>query len=424
MVPVGEFFDEGLAVGIENETETVENAAAEMAEAAIYAAEDVIDRNDVFSKLGESFTKGLKENSENNTKKFEKSLEVLDLKRSFGLSDEDYFAELTRLRDQYLTEGTKEWYKYTEKIYNHQKDTVLDALEYKFDQGIITEREYYQKLEEYRDKYFAKGSEDWQDYTDKIFKYYKEQATDAIEEIGDMQEDLIDTFRDHGSTLVREVTVENWFEDGEALVFSELNTSTKELDEVKEYVDKLNAAEQRLLDNGYNEEFVNNYMAKIRDMPVEEGLEYVRLLTSANDDTFKKHINIEYEKEETYKELAVSALDDEITDSAAEFKDAYISALEAAGFEVPEGFFDIGKDSAEQFEAGFSEQLASLFNPIKETMMALMPGLSFENAGLSAASTTFAPVYNFYSSKDTTAEQMWAAQNASERDYHSGGTIF
>ena len=420
MVPVGEFFDEGLAVGIENETGTVENTAAEMAESAIDAAKDVIDRNDVFSKLGESFTKGLKENSEKNTEKFEKALEVLDFKRSFGLSDEDYFAELTRLRDQYLTEGTKEWYKYTEKIYDHQKDSILDSLEWKFDQGIITEREYYQKLEEYRDKYFVKGSEDWQDYTDKIFEYYKGQATDAVEEIGEMQEDLIDTFNDHGK-LVREVTVEGWNEDGSDLVWTELNTSTKELDEVTEYVDKLNAAEERLLANGYSEDFVNKYMAKIRDMSVEEGLEYVRLLANANDATFKTHIDIEYGKEETYKKLAASALDDEITDNAAEFKDAYISALEAAGFEVPEGFFDIGKNSAENFEEGFREQLTSLFNPIKETMMALMPGLSFENAGLAAANATFAPVYNFYSSKDTTTEQIWAAQNASERDKLSGG---
>lgn len=371
--------------------------------------------------LSESFTKGLRENAESMTKKFDKAVESLDLKLDFGaISETEYYNELVKLRDQYLTEGTKEWQECTEEIYTYQRKTEENFLEWKFDQGIITEREYYQKLEEYRDKYFVKGSEDWQDYTDKIFKYYKEQATDAIEEIGEMQDDLVDTFNDHGK-LTRTVTVEGWNEDGSDLVWTELNTSTKELDEVTEYVDKLNAAEQRMLDNGFDEKFVNDHMAKIRDMSVEEGLKYVRLLTSADDNTFKKHINIEYEKEETYKKLAASALDDEITDNAAEFKDAYISALEAAGFEVPEGFFDIGKNSAESFEAGFSEQLASLFNPIRETMMALMPGLSFENAGLAAASTTFAPVYNFYSSNDTTTEQIWAAQNASERDKLSGG---
>lgn len=371
--------------------------------------------------LSESFTKGLKENAESMTKKFDKAVESLDLKLDFGaISETEYYNELVKLRDQYLTEGTKEWQACTEEIYTYQRKTEESFLEWKFDQGIITEREYYQKLEEYRDKYFVKGSEDWQDYTDKIFKYYKDQATSAIDAIGEMQEDLIDTFNDHGK-LTRTVTVEGWNEDGSALIWNELNTSTKELDEVTEYVDKLNAAEQRMLDNGFDEDFVNKYMAKIREMSVEEGLEYVRLLANANDDTFKRHINIEYEKEETYKKLATSALDDEITDNAAEFKDAYISALEAAGFEVPEGFFDIGKNSAESFEQGFSEQLASLFNPIKETMMALMPGLSFEGAGLAAVNRTFAPVYNFYSSNDTTTEQIWAAQNASERDKLSGG---
>ena len=89
--------------------------------------------------------------------------------------------------------------------------------------------------------------------------------------------------------------------------------------------------------------------------------------------------------------------------------------METAGFEVPEGFFDIGVDSAAEFCEGFERHIESLFDPIREKVASLISGLPFSgDSGSSYTSqSSYSPTFNFYGSKESVSEQLIAAKNAS-----------
>ena len=55
---------------------------------------------------------------------------------------------------------------------------VFDDLKYTFDMGYITEAEYYEKLEALRDKYYKKGSDEWQNYTLQLKQYDEKLYSD------------------------------------------------------------------------------------------------------------------------------------------------------------------------------------------------------------------------------------------------------
>ena len=345
---VGLMFSKGLALGITDGKDEVVSAAEGVANAAISAASS-ISAADVLAKLSDSFINGLKENDKGNTEKYQDKLEILDYKQAFGgLSTEDYYAEMERLRDQYLTAYTKEWFDATEKIYDHQKEMAeevrdkaldeldkqhdkglmseaqyiaeltafrdryyaegteeyaemtediaklsreneLDMLDFHYDMGLLTEQDYYQKLLEYRDKHFAVGSAEWMEYTKKICSYNKSQIQKAYDEIAEYageklsdllskQEALYGKLDGYGS-LMKTVTVKNYYEDGSDLQFNELNDISKDNDFLRQYNENITAAAQRLKASGLDEAAAAKLYDELLGMSPEEASDFAALLT-------------------------------------------------------------------------------------------------------------------------------------------------
>ena len=109
------------------------------------------------------------------------------------MSEAQYIAELTALRNKYYAESTEEYAEMTEKINDLSRQNEKDMLQYKYDLGILTEREYYDKLTEYRDKYFAVGSKDWLEYTKEIYQYHVDGIKAAYDELAEYaKEQLVD----------------------------------------------------------------------------------------------------------------------------------------------------------------------------------------------------------------------------------------
>ncbi len=382
------------------------------------AAEDIAS---TFSnKLGNSLEKGLKENAEKMTERFEKAVEVLDIQLDFGIiSEEEYYQELKRLRDKYLTEHTKEWYEATSEIRDYEKKATKESLEYRYDMGVITERQYYEALEEYRDKYFTKDSDEWRDHTLDIFNYYKEEALKAFEDVADKQESMRDKLSDYGS-LTKTVTVENWFEDGSALEWEELTDFDKEIEVMKGYSDNINSISERMKASGFVADSISKFKEVFADMSVEEGASFARLLTTATDEKFHDYISGYFEKMDVAEQLSNEIYSDEFEAAADGAASILTKAFESAGYEVPEGFFDIGTDSAKNFSKSFLEEIGNMLQPFREAILSCMPDFSRAQNGVPER-RSYTANYNFYSSGDTTARQIQAAQAASERDRLSGG---
>ncbi len=381
----------------------------------------------------------------------EAELDEIERRHDLGLlSEQAYIDELTAFRDKYYAEGTEEFVEMTDKINDINRQNELDMMQYGLDIGLLTKRQYYDKLTEYRDKYFAVGSKDWLEYTKEIYQYhvdgikaaYDELAEYAKEQLADIeakQETLTQKLADDAS-FYRTVTIKNAYEDGSDMVFKELKDWTPDIEKIKRYNDAITAAKERILGSGIEPEYAKIFIDKLMEESVEDGTELAELLVSASDEEFKKHLDgfaeyqklsedtaaSQYEAETEDAKKAIDAIEKEceVTINAVKelFFGSFTEALEEAGLVVPDGFFDVGEKSAEEFENGFSGSIEEAYQKIKERFnFDVIGGLAVVGDGATTAYTTFAPVYNFNVAGETTAQMIQAAEAASERNKLSGG---
>lgn len=363
----------------------------------------------------------------------EAELDAIEKQHDKGLMTEaEYIEALTAYRDKYYEEGTEEFIEMTEEINDISRQNELDMLEFARDAGLISTRDYYKKLQEYRDKYLAVGSKEWLEYTKEIYQYhvdgikasYDEIAGVAEEQLADIkaqQEALSQKLADSAS-FYRTVTIKNAYEDGSDMEFIELKDWTADIEKLKRYNDAIDAAKERILSGGIEAEYAKKFIDKLMEESVEDGTELAELLAGASDEEFKKYLDgfVEYQK--LSEGTAAHQYEAEIEDTKEQFIESFTEAIEEAGLTVPDGFFDIGADSADAFIEGFSSKIEDLYEQIEQGVsLNLADGLIAAAAGGATTYSTFSPVYNFYGGSETTAERIHAAQAASERDKLSGG---
>ena len=90
-------------------------------------------------------------------------------------TEEERQKSISAIRNKAYTEENK---KLSDSAKQQQevRDREIKQLKNSLEIGIISEADYYLQLRELRDKYFAVGSEDWENYTVEILKYCKETS--------------------------------------------------------------------------------------------------------------------------------------------------------------------------------------------------------------------------------------------------------
>lgn len=82
-----------------------------------------VTRDDVGKPLVEGIAVGIKENSGEVSEEFQRMLNDLKLKRDLDvINDAEYYAELEKLRNNYLKKGTSDWWQYTKDIIDYEKE--------------------------------------------------------------------------------------------------------------------------------------------------------------------------------------------------------------------------------------------------------------------------------------------------------------
>ena len=102
-------------------------------------------------------------------------------------------------------------------------------------------------------------------------------------------------------------------------------------------------------------------MQQLKSMNVDEGINYVSAMLRASDSDFEAYITGLEEKAERQGLIA----DKLMTKDAEKFTE---KVAEIYGT-IPEGFFDIGEDSATAFTEGFGATLAADLKGIMDSMM-------------------------------------------------------
>lgn len=435
---VGGNLVDGIIVGVDEKSPYLNKCVADLVQRAIEAAKAAgeihspsrVMRDEVGAMLAEGVAVGIEENSEKATKQFDKLLGILDKQKDFGIiSDEEYYNELKILRDKYLTVGTKEWYEYTKKLLDYQddyekewkksyeesRDEEFGNLKKKLSYGLIAEGEYYRQLGILRDKYFAEDSDEWQEYSHEIAQYQEkliENYKSLIEQYASGVNQILDTTKSKLSGTDKlfttiTATYKGVGEHGEDFVITraKLNDLDEQTEKLREYADTLLAVKQR-------GELPNGFFDELKDLSVDEGLNFAKALLDANDEEFAEYLQSYKDKEAEISRIANELNADEIDKQ----KDELMKKLEEMYGEVPEDFFSCGGDSANSFKNGFLDKLPEIFEEIRQAfadgMAAIMPDISIGGGG-SSGGNTYTSSYNFYGNGQTVSEQLQAARASS-----------
>lgn len=349
--------------------DTAQDAAQEIEDAAVSSAES----------MGNAFKAQI-------PKGFSKAATQLEKLRDLDVLDQErYYTALVNLRDTYFKEGSREWTLFENQIssqrrqelkndndfYVEMRDNRLAMLEFYYQMGIYTEEQYYQKLTEFRDNYFVTGSEEWMAYTKKIRDYnvatiqsaYETLAEYAKDTLGDILKDQETLYKklDGAGSLMRTIKIKNYYENGNTLTFQELSDISKENDFLRAYGEAISQAAERITNSGIEKGAAEKLYDELLAMDPKDAAEFAYLLTNASDEAFQKYVTDYQENMRLLESVSKNPYKAQWETAAQDVENQISATFSALGLSVPVTFRDIGKASAEQFDASFLEHLTKLF---------------------------------------------------------------
>lgn len=377
-----------------------------------------------------------------------------------GLDENSYLA-ITAMENVYVELETlyKSAAKNAESLAKKTGERKLDNLKQSLKLELITEREYYEKLKQYRDESLSQGTEAWYKCTEEIAAYnkrlLKEQEELALkqeelqrqmaEKALALQEKLASKLRTDGSWVKKsKLTFKGINDDGTDAVYSSvgLENFEKEIKLIEAYRDKI--LELKALGNVPEAMF-----SDIADMDMETATEFLTMLLSADESARNGFIK-DYG---TYLQTANSAAaelngtlnaeglkkegiylsdmaDGELYSAKTATPTELVNILEKSFSEVPEAYYSLGDELGGAFAEGFGSRLESLMDETKAYVVSAMRGIAEEmsavlkgaaEGGISGGNVTYSSTYNFNASKDTTTGQLFAARNAATLARLRGG---
>lgn len=414
----GKDIAEGLIIGMLEKSEEVEKAGESIGDSAV----EGVKSNALGYKeaLAEMLSVGNvpKENAEKATEAYENAMDVLQRQLEAGLiTEKEYFAEMEKNRDKHLSKGTKEWLDATQELYENALDEELELLEHRYDTGLVTEEEYYKELKRIRDEYFIEDSEEWRRYTEKLVDYEKDKSEDiidviedttdkikdayedAFDDVNDAIEDMTEGIRDAGDFYVTGTVEIN----GKEVEYGSLVDMDKRNKWMEELYNRVSGLKERLKGLDLTDEEFKSFWEHFGSMGEEGMYEYGNLLLNSSDADFVKHVRGYLENESWGQKTADFFYEDAMKDAAEEYMAELEKILTEAGKELPEDFFTLGELAGEKFSVSFLDGVREAIEDAKKDLSTFFGGSGFS---VGSGGNSYANTYNFYSSGQTVSEQL------------------
>ncbi len=350
---------------------------------------------------------------------------------------------------------TKNAAKNAEKYAKARQERELKNLKNSQKLGLISEREYYEKLKEYRDKNLKEGSDEWYKYTEEIIFYNKRLSDEVVKE----QQKMAEKIKELQSDLAEKLKTDDapWFETTKA-IFRGAGEHGRDLWFSKTELE--NFDDEILLLERYRDAITKlknlgnvplGLFSDIAEMDVSEGLNAALAILGADEgarnkffsgytardnlaDSIARELNPILNGEELLEAGIVSA---DLFNSGYFKKDGdgeteFIKLLKESFEYVPNSYFELGEGSADAFGQGFMGKIGVIMEEIRAKMCEAINSIGTEISAVvkstaEAASggdhRTYNNTYTFNASKDTTTEQLIAAKNAATLSRLRGGEV-
>lgn len=314
--------------------------------------------------------------------------------------------EVASAYDKGLIERLKKANTNVVKAFNER----YKAIGYQHEYGLITSEEYYKKLEQARDRYFSRDTQEWHKYTEEIYNYRKSALSEYQDYVEKNVESLLKTI-DAGREGYKEklldfagsptgfdthkTIVENYWPNGDALVMVDYTLSDyeKEIEKLTEFNDAITKLKEKAAD--IDPELFSMFFDELRTMSVDDAKILTDLLLETDGEKFKEHFKLYGAKNDLAENMATSYYVDDYQEASQEIT----KELGEAFGELPPEFFSHGQTIAQSFTDGFLSEIDALLKDFTIEVPIIASGTTNSNV----ENNTFSPVYHFYGDRDATS---------------------
>ena len=476
---LGKPFSQGVAKGILAEKKTVDKASRNIITTAVDAARDEagihLSSRRTYNKVGVPLVDGIAVAISDNDYKVSDAVEAmfddLDLKKEVGAyTEEQYYADMEKLRDKYIKKGTKQWWDYTKKIISFEEKQAEEeqkkqAEQFKDNLSSEVDRSYSIReklgianaddeadIQKKKGQAYAKYCEDVKNATFftekeklKLIKEYAEKsqdcfidaytviadsAKDKFSELSDTLDSTLndieskekafsDRLKDHAPALT--LATFSGGDEGDETFYT-LTDWSKKTDEIMAY--------NNLLDTVLSRSNSKDFNSYILGLGIADAQKAAHLLNQLSDSDFADYVKKyeEYyknseslafnryapEKEEAYNtyETGFEKITEETKDT---LKDAF--------GDVPDDFFEIGLDSGEEFENGFLSVFETVADKVKSTFTKLVSEFKIKADGAlgSIKNISYTSTYNLAPSSTDVTTQLRTIRDNEKLNEMRGG---
>ena len=273
--------------------------------------------------------------------------EVLDSIEGLIKDTRSEVKKVTDEMNKTLLDSEIKYAKESERLKDSKKQKDKDYLE-KLKENAETERKLYDAK--------IKDIENLKTKVVDAYKSISKEAFDSIADLENQQNAFANKLKGYGD-LLTDVTIKFMDQEYKYSILSDLDSQTETL---TKYYDLLTQIKER---SNVPQEF----FTMMRDMSVEEGIEFSEVLLRASDEDFNKYIADWQEKQRVSQEIAKQLYKDEAEALATEINNKFAT--------VEEEFFGVGSNSADQFEDGFMTQLGGIISNIRASLQSAFSGL-------------------------------------------------
>ena len=356
-IELGTYYGDGYVIGIDKKQKEARNSGIELAKAALNGTIQTIKRTKQI--IINSF-KYLISDTRSEVQK------VLDDMNEETLDSERFYAE-----ESLRIEREKAEKEYKEKLKNAKNAKERQKIENERQEKLQEEanKAYLDGLKETAEKerkIFEARKKDVENLKETIVNAYSDMASEAFDSISELQktqESFAEKLAGYGG-LTYEKTYKNKY--GKKVTENWLSDLSDQNEFLEEYYDML----MKVKDRG---NVPKEFFSVIRDMGLEEGLEYANSLLELSDEDFANYISEWERKQETAKHISKALYEDEATELATSINDEFDS--------LKDDMFEIGKNSASEFGDGFIRQLSFLAHDIRYAVQSALSGVTIGGIG-------------------------------------------
>lgn len=328
-------------------------------------------KNEVGKYIALDISSGLAENNKEVVKAFLNVLDKLKYERNLDLiSEDDYYTQLERLRDRYFAKGTQNWLKYTAEIYQYQKKSLEQEKE-----NIIS-------------------------IYDDISKYAEEKLSAVIEK----QAAFAEKIKNSGSLFDKNTVDLNGTKD----VYYSMHNMQQDIENIRLYKSLLEEFSKRADSMGIDEGIKKGFLRELSEEDFYTSIGLLKSIKGNTDASVFNYLTAWNERNLLAESVAAKSFEDEFDDSIEDAYENMKTILMRAGYEIPEGFFASGSLSAQKFGDAFVEEIESQMERIRGIIAAFNSEISaYARISEGVTYNTSNTSYNIQSSNaDDTVEKI------------------